>query len=183
MLSIVPTVALVFTIIFFRAEQAINQSDHVITLDQSAASYQVTWSLLTNQQSVTSSSDYSWPIRSQLQFHVINLDQSEASFRASWSLLTNQQPWLYSLEYSSEQNKAWLYRVSKKLLWYKRRGNVHWELVSTRFETCHDLHYSRLQKKQRESFWKKLYLSAQTSGLHICEFLSWQLFQNKRIDT
>ena len=142
MLSIVPTAALVFTIIFFRAEQAIDQSGHLISLDQSAASFQVTW-----------------------------------------PLLTNQQPWLYSLGYSSEQNKPWLYRVSKKLLWYKRRGNVHWELVSTRFETCHDLHYSRLQKKQRESFWKKLYLSAPTSGLNICEFLSWQLFQNKRIDT
>ena len=52
---------------------------HMICIDQSEASIQVTWSVSTNQRPVSRLRDLSGPIRSQYPGHMIFLDQSEAS--------------------------------------------------------------------------------------------------------
>ena len=65
-------------------------SGHMITLSQSEASNQVTWSLSANQKLVSRSHDRSLSIRSQCPGHMITLSQSEDSIQVTWSLSTYQ---------------------------------------------------------------------------------------------
>ena len=61
-------------------------SGHLISIDQSEISIQVTWPVLTNQRSVFRLLDQYWPIRGQYSYsgHVTSIDQSEASITWQW---------------------------------------------------------------------------------------------------